>query len=41
MVYRTKYGCLNNGYALIQCIYAPEFTACSDGMKVKVERNEP
>ena len=21
--------------------YAPEFSACSDGMKVKVERNEP
>ena len=37
----TKEGCLNNGYALIQCLYAPEFSACSNGMKVKVERNEP
>ena len=32
----TKEGCLNNGYALIQCQYAPEFSAYSDGMKVKV-----
>ena len=32
----TKEGHLNNGYALIQCQYAPEFTAYSDGMKVKV-----
>jgi hypothetical protein len=37
----TKEGVLNSGYALIQCQYAPEFTAYSDGMKVKVERNEP
>jgi uncharacterized protein YfaS (alpha-2-macroglobulin family) len=32
----TKEGHLNNGYALIQCQYAPEFSAYSDGMKVKV-----
>ena len=32
----TKEGVLNNGYALIQCFYAPEFSACSDGMKVVV-----
>ena len=32
----TKEGNLNNGYALIQCQYAPEFSAYSDGMKVKV-----
>jgi hypothetical protein len=32
----TKEGCLNNGYALIQCQYAPEFSAYSDGMRVKV-----
>ncbi|MBO7465198.1 MAG: hypothetical protein J6T56_05030, partial [Bacteroidales bacterium] len=32
----TKEGVLNNGYALIQCQYAPEFSACSDGMKVVV-----
>ncbi len=32
----TKEGYLNNGYALIQCQYAPEFSAYSDGMKVKV-----
>lgn len=32
----TKEGVLNNGYSLIQCQYAPEFTAYSNGMKVKV-----
>ena len=32
----TKEGTLNNGYTLIQCLYAPEFSACSDGMKVVV-----
>ena len=32
----TKEGVLNNGYALIQCQYAPEFTAYSNGMKVVV-----
>ena len=32
----TKEGYLNNGYALIQCQYAPEFSAYSDGMKIKV-----
>ena len=32
----TKEGYLNNGYALIQCQYAPEFSAYSDGMKVVV-----
>ena len=32
----TKEGLLNNGYALIQCQYAPEFSAYSDGMRVKV-----
>ena len=35
-MYVTKEGYLNNGYALIQCQYAPEFSAYSDGMKVKV-----
>ena len=34
----TKEGNLSNGYALIQCQYAPEFTAYSDGMRVRVER---
>ena len=34
----TKQGNLSNGYALIQCQYAPEFTAYSDGLRVKVER---
>ena len=34
----TKEGNLSNGYALIQCQYAPEFTAYSDGLRVKVER---
>ena len=32
----TKEGHLNNGYALIQCQYAPEFSAYSDGMKIRV-----
>ena len=35
-MYVTKEGYLNNGYALIQCQYAPEFSAYSDGMKVRV-----
>ena len=34
----TKEGVLCNGYALIQCQYAPEFSAYSDGMKIKVEK---
>ena len=33
----TKEGNLSNGYALIQCQYAPEFTAYSDGMRVVVK----
>ena len=33
----TKEGNLSNGYALVQCQYAPEFTAYSDGMRVRVE----
>ena len=32
----TKEGYLNNGYALIQCQYAPEFSAYSDGVRVRV-----
>ena len=32
----TKEGYLNNGYALIQCQYAPEFSAYSDGMKIRI-----
>ena len=32
----TKEGHLNNGYALIQCQYAPEFSAYSDGMKIRI-----
>ncbi len=32
----TKEGHLNNGYALIQCQYAPEFSAYSDGMRIVV-----
>ena len=35
-LYVTKEGDLNNGYALIQCEYAPEFSAYSDGMRVRV-----
>ena len=33
----TKEGNLSNGYALIQCLYAPEFSAYSNGIRVKVE----
>ena len=33
----TKEGNLSNGYALIQCQYAPEFSAYSDGMRIRVE----
>ena len=32
----TKEGYLNNGYALIQCQYAPEFSAYSDGIRVRI-----
>ncbi|MCR5014665.1 MAG: hypothetical protein K6A28_07840 [Bacteroidales bacterium] len=35
-LYVTKEGNLNNGYALIQCQYAPEFTAYSDGMRLLI-----
>ncbi len=35
-LYVTKEGNLSNGYALAQCLYAPEFSAYSDGMRVKV-----
>lgn len=35
----TKEGCLSNGYALIQCLYAPEFTSYSSGMRVNVKNN--
>ena len=36
-MYVTKEGNLSNGYALIQCQYAPEFTAYSDGMRIVVD----
>lgn len=32
----TKEGSLSNGYALVQCQYAPEFSSYSDGMRVTV-----
>ena len=35
-MYVTKEGDFSNGYALIQCVYAPEFSAYSEGMRVKV-----
>ena len=35
-LYVTKEGNLSNGYALVQCLYAPEFSAYSDGMRVEV-----
>lgn len=34
----TKEGNLSNGYALIQCQYAPEFSAYSDGMRIKINQ---
>ncbi|MCL2512022.1 MAG: hypothetical protein FWF09_08230, partial [Bacteroidales bacterium] len=33
----TQVGTFSNGYASIQCFYAPEFSGVSDGGKVKVE----
>ncbi len=32
----TKEGDFSNGYALIQCLYAPEFSGYSEGMRVRV-----
>ena len=32
----TKEGNFSNGYALIQCMYAPEFSSYSDGERIKV-----
>ncbi len=36
-MYVTKEGSFSNGYALIQCLYAPEFSGYSEGMRIKVE----
>ena len=36
-MYVTKEGDFSNGYALIQCLYAPEFSGYSEGMRIKVE----
>ena len=33
----TKEGDFSNGYALIQCLYSPEFSAYSEGMRIKVK----
>ena len=33
----TKEGDFSNGYALIQCMYAPEFSSYSDGERIKVK----
>ena len=38
-LYVTKEGSFSNGYALIQCMYAPEFSGYSEGMRIKVLRN--
>ena len=32
----TKEGDFSNGYALIQCMYSPEFSAYSEGMRITV-----
>lgn len=37
-MYVTKEGQLSNGYALIQCLYAPEFSAYSDGMRLDISK---
>ncbi|MBR4155993.1 MAG: hypothetical protein IKU01_04750 [Bacteroidales bacterium] len=36
----TKAGDFSNGYALIQCMYAPEFSGYSEGNRIKVIRLE-
>ena len=36
-MYVTKEGDFSNGYALIQCLYAPEFSGYSEGIRLKVE----
>ena len=33
----TKEGNFSNGYALIQCMYSPEFSAYSEGMRITVK----
>ena len=33
----TKEGSFSNGYALIQCMYAPEFSAYSEGMRIEIK----
>ena len=35
-MYVTKEGDFSNGYALIQCLYAPEFSGYSEGMRIRV-----
>ena len=34
-MYVTKEGSFSNGYALIQCMYAPEFSGYSEGMRIR------
>ncbi len=36
-MYVTKEGDFSNGYALIQCLYSPEFSGYSEGIRLKVE----
>ncbi len=38
-MYITKEGSLSNGYALIQSLYAPEFTSYSSGMRINVKND--
>ncbi len=35
-MYVTKEGSFSNGYALIQCMYAPEFSGYSEGMRIRI-----
>lgn len=37
----THEGDFSNGITTIQCMYAPEFTSHSEGLRVKVERPAP
>lgn len=36
-MYVTKEGSFSDGYALIQCLYAPEYSAYSNGIKIEVK----
>ena len=39
-MYVTKEGNFSNGYALIQCMYAPEFSAYSEGLRITITERD-